>query len=155
MRPKMATNSKAWRQPNLAMSRDKGPCPPTAPSIPAVMLSPATKAKRFGGNQILASLKQATAAKEAEIAIKGEKEGILRTAREDGGKIVEDLRKQAIEEERRLLREATEKSVAILADGHKKAEEERAYILRESEKDVAKLAILAAEKILRTNGKTA
>jgi F-type H+-transporting ATPase subunit b len=105
--------------------------------------------------EIKEGVEAAKAAKDAEQVIKGEKEGILRSAREDGGKIVEGLRKQGIEEERRLLREAQEKSAAVMDDSRKKAEEERAYILRESEKEVAKMAVLAAEKILRNSGKTA
>jgi F-type H+-transporting ATPase subunit b len=105
--------------------------------------------------EITEGVKAAASAKATEQAIKGEKEGILRSAREDGGKIIENLRKQGIEEERRLLREAQEKSGVLLEDSRKKAEEERAYILRESEKEVAKMAVLAAEKILRTNGTTA
>jgi F-type H+-transporting ATPase subunit b len=105
--------------------------------------------------EIKEGVEAAKAAKDAELVIKGEKEGILRSAREDGGKIVEGLRKQGIEEERRLLREAQEKSAALMDDSRKKAEEERAYILRESEKEVAKMAVLAAEKILRNSGKTA
>ena len=105
--------------------------------------------------EIKEGVEAAAAAKASEIAIKGEKEGILRGAREDGGKIVESLRKEGIEEERRILREAQEKSTVLLDDSRKKAEEERAYILRESEKEVAKMAILAAEKILRNSAKTA
>ena len=105
--------------------------------------------------EIKEGVEAAAGAKAAEQAIKGEKEGILRTAREDGGKIVDGLRKQGIEEERRIMREAQEKSTVLLDDSRKKAEEERAYILRESEKEVAKMAILAAEKILRSSGKTA
>ncbi len=92
-------------------------------------------------------------AKEAEQVIKNEKEGILRTAREDGGKIVEHLRKQGIEEEQRILRDAQAKSIQLLDESRKKSEEERAYILRESEKEVAKMAVLAAEKILRADAK--
>ncbi len=74
---------------------------------------------------------------------------ILLEAREEGGKIVEDLHKQGIEAERKMLREAQEKSAATLAEAKSKAEEERDYILRESEKEVARMATLAAEKILR------
>ncbi len=105
--------------------------------------------------KIFQGLTDAKAATEERAEIEHEKDGILRSAREDGGKIVENLRKQGIEEERRMLREAQEKSASLLADSRKRAEEEKAYILRESEKEVAKMAILAAERILRSNSKTA
>jgi F-type H+-transporting ATPase subunit b len=95
------------------------------------------------------------AAKEKEAAIDRERDGIIRSAREEGGKIVEHLRKEGIEAERKLLRESQEKSVALLTDAKRQAEEEKAHILRESEKEIAKMAVLAAEKLLRGSGKTA
>lgn len=115
-----------------------------------IMAILAKREKEIGDGLIAAQ-----AAKDAEVAIKGEKDGIIRSAREDGGKIVENLRKQGVEEEHRLLREAHEKSLAILEESRKRAEEERAHILHESEKEVARMAILAAEKILRTSVKEA
>lgn len=105
--------------------------------------------------KIAAGIKDAEDARNEKTRIEASKDGILLSAREDGGKIVETLRKQGIEEERRLLREAQEKSAVLLDESRKKAEEERAYILRESEKEVAKMAVLAAEKILRTNSTAA
>lgn len=91
------------------------------------------------------------ASKEKE-RITSETEGILRSAREEGGKIVDTLHKRGVEEERKLVRDANEKSNALLSAAKQKANEEREHILRESEKEIARMAILAAEKILRTNG---
>ncbi|OGZ05091.1 MAG: ATP synthase F0 subunit B [Candidatus Lloydbacteria bacterium RIFCSPHIGHO2_01_FULL_49_22] len=105
--------------------------------------------------EIALGVAAADSAKKEKEAILEEKDGILRAAREEGGKIVEGLRKEGSLQERAMVREAGEQSAAILADAKAKAEEERAYILRESEKDVAKAAILAAEKILRTSVHTA
>ena len=101
--------------------------------------------------QIADGVAAAASALKERDAIASEKDGILRAAREEGGKIRETLRKDGIEQERTTLREAGEKSAAILAEAKKKADEERAYILRESEKEVAKAAVLAAEKILRAS----
>ncbi len=88
------------------------------------------------------------AAKEKAV-IADTKDEILRSAREEGGGIVKDLRKQAAEAEHKMLRDAAEKSDALLAEARNKAVEEREHILRESEKEVARMAVLAAEKILR------
>jgi F-type H+-transporting ATPase subunit b len=99
--------------------------------------------------ELAKGLNDAEAATKERAELEASKTSILQSAREDGGKIVEDLRKQGIEEERRLLREAQERSIALLEESRKKAEDERAYILRESDKDVARMAVLAAEKILR------
>lgn len=92
-----------------------------------------------------------SAIKEKE-RITSETEGILRLAREEGGKIVDTLHKRGVEEERKLVRDANEKSTALLSAAKSKANEEREHILRESEKEIARMAILAAEKILRSNG---
>jgi F-type H+-transporting ATPase subunit b len=90
----------------------------------------------------------ASAALERE-AIAIEKTEIVSAARAEGNAIVEGVRKDALERERALLREAEEKSAAILVEAKARAEEERTHILRESEKEVARMAVLAAEKILR------
>jgi F-type H+-transporting ATPase subunit b len=89
-------------------------------------------------------------AKKEKERVATEGEHTLLAAREEGGKIVEELRKEGIEAERMILREAQEMSTSILTDAHTRAEEERAHLLRESEKEIAKMALLAAEKILRT-----
>ena len=90
-------------------------------------------------------------AKKEEERILSEEENILLKAREDGGKIVEELREDGLESKRTILHEAQEKATAIIADANKKAEEERVYMLRESEKEIVRSAVLAAEKILRGN----
>ena len=105
--------------------------------------------------EIALGVAAADSAKKEKEAILEEKAGILRAARGKWGKTVARLRKEGSLQERAMVREAGEQSAAILADAKAKAEEERAYILRESEKDVAKAAILAAEKILRTSVHTA
>ena len=92
----------------------------------------------------------AEAAQREKEAIVQEKDAILLSARVEGGKIVEELRKEGGIEERKIIKEAQEKSQTLLLNAKAHAEEERAFILRESEKEVAKMAVLAAEKILRT-----
>jgi F-type H+-transporting ATPase subunit b len=99
--------------------------------------------------EISDGLAAAARAKETERGSEVEKERIIREARDEGGKIIDAMRKEGTESERKQLRDAAEKSVAIIESARMKADEERAYILREAEKDVAKAAILAAEKILR------
>lgn len=88
------------------------------------------------------------AAKEKD-AIAATKDEILRSAREEGGAIVKDLRREASEAEQKMMREAQEKTTLMLEEARTKAHDERTHILRESEKEVARMAVLAAEKILR------
>lgn len=101
---------------------------------------------------ITEGLADAQTAKEEKARIALESEQILRAAREEGGKLVETLHKQGLEEERKLIRDAQEKSTLLLAEAKQKANEERAHILRETEGEIARMALLAAEKILRANG---
>lgn len=101
--------------------------------------------------EIADGVRAALEAKQEEARIHAEKDAILAHAREEGGKIVEELRKSGIESERTIVREAQEMSSSILTDAHARAEEERAHLLRESEKEIARTALLAAEKILRAN----
>lgn len=98
-------------------------------------------------------LANAEEAKNEIARVAAQKEVVLRQAREDGGRLVEALHKEGIEEERKLLREAQEKGVAIIALAEERALGERAHMLRESEKEIAKMAILSAEKILRADAK--
>ncbi len=100
--------------------------------------------------QIAEGLKDAEASSKERAELAESKDAILQSARQEGGKIVDDLRKEGTEEGRNIVKEAQEKSQSLLSDAKQKAEEEKAFILRESEKEVAKMAVLAAEKILRT-----
>ena len=94
-------------------------------------------------------LRDAEDAKTAKREMDAESEKTLRVARTEGGKLVETLRKQGLEEERAILRSAQEKSAALLIAAETRANEERAHILHEAEREIAKLAILGAEKILQ------
>lgn len=96
-------------------------------------------------------LRDAELAKSEMTRVGAETQVLLRKAREDGGKLVDTLHKQGIEEERRIIREAQEKSAALLSEAQILAKEEQAHMLRESEKEIAKMAILGAEKILRAS----
>lgn len=99
--------------------------------------------------EIAEGVASAQHAKAEEEKIAQEKDGILLSARAEGGRIADDLRKEGLETERKIIHEAHEKSTAMIADAIKNAEEERVYILRETEKEIARSAVLAAEKILR------
>ena len=94
-------------------------------------------------------LRDAEEAKSEMARVKSESELLLRKAREDGGKLVDTLHKEGVAEERRIVREATDKATQLISEAKVKADEERAFILRESEKEIAKMAMLSAEKILR------
>lgn len=63
--------------------------------------------------------------------------------------IVSAARDAATTEKARLLKEAEARAVAVTRDAELRAEEAAKKAERESEKDIARVAILAAEKILK------
>ncbi len=96
-------------------------------------------------------LDDAKHAEEDRKAAETGREEILLSAREDGGRLADALHKKGVEEERRIVREAQDKSMAILAEAQARAKEEHAYMMKKSEAEMAKMAVLAAEKILRAD----
>ncbi len=96
-------------------------------------------------------LKDAEEAGREKDKVLKEKDGILASAREEGGKIAEGIRKHATAEAGEVLRGAQGKGAEIIAEAKTKAEAERDHTLRESEKEIARMAVLATEKILRNS----
>lgn len=89
-----------------------------------------------------ATEKLATADSEAAHRVQNaslEAEGIVASARE-----------HASEEKARIVKEAEARAAASLKDAEARAAEAAAKALRESEKEIARLAILAAEKVAKT-----
>ncbi len=63
--------------------------------------------------------------------------------------IVSSAREAGAVEKQRLLKEAEERAVAVTKDAEERAKESAARLARESEQDIARLAVLAAENILK------
>jgi F-type H+-transporting ATPase subunit b len=92
------------------------------------------------------AVKAATALEEADA----EKTTILKAAHTEAAHIVERGTKHAEEKEKAILAEAEEKAARELARAKESAAELKAATLKESEGEIAKMAILAAEKVLRS-----
>jgi F-type H+-transporting ATPase subunit b len=80
-----------------------------------------------------ADTEAATVVKSAEV----EADGIVKSARDTGK-----------QERERIVKEADARAAAIAADADARAKETAAKSVRESEKEIARIAILAAEKVL-------
>lgn len=74
---------------------------------------------------------------------------VLQSAEREAEGIVADARNTAGTERERIVREAEARSAAIAKDVDLRAAEAKAKALRESEEEIARLAILAAEKAMR------
>ncbi len=88
-----------------------------------------------------ASEKAAQADENAAKVVKGaetEAEGIVSSARDLAGT-----------EKSRIMKEAEARAAQVALDAEARAQETAAKALRDSEKEVARLAVLAAEKVLR------
>jgi F-type H+-transporting ATPase subunit b len=93
-------------------------------------------------------------AKQAEELFAGadaEAEARVKAADTEAEKIVAAAREAAGTEKARLLKEAEERAALVERDAEAHAAESVAKARRESEQDIARLAILAAEKVLKTH----
>ncbi len=76
-------------------------------------------------------------------------------AEEEAEGIVVSAREEATSQKSRIVKEAEARAAQVAADAEARAKETAAKALRDSEKEVARLAVLAAEKILRHPEKAA
>ena len=78
-----------------------------------------------------------------------EKEEILKNAVSEAGSIVKRGEEAAEREAGSIVKDAHEQSSRIVADGEKKAQALASSVRAKSEAEIAKIAVLAAEKILK------
>lgn len=90
--------------------------------------------------------KEATALRARVLA---EKSGIITRAEAEAEKVVGRASEAGKRERESIIRAGEERARVLLADAEARAEELKRHALRESDKEIAKAAVLAAEKILR------
>ncbi len=73
----------------------------------------------------------------------------LHSAEGEAESIVKGARETAQSEKARILKEAEARALDVAADAEARAKEASAKALRESEREIARLAVLATEKVLR------
>lgn len=89
-------------------------------------------------------------AKKKLDAADGEGQTIVRNASRKAEDIVAQARARADEKGSLLVKEAETRAQALLLEASVRAEEERRRTLQTAEADIARAAVLAAEKILRS-----
>ncbi len=99
--------------------------------------------------KIKKGMKDAEKASKEYEEINQRKNEILKEASKEGQEIVLIAKQRAEEKGAEVLREANENASSVLKDAQMRAEEEKAKALRESKEEIAKTAILAAERILK------
>lgn len=85
-------------------------------------------------------------------AVADEKASMLTAATKDGDTIVEKAVEQARVKEGELIKEAQLKSERVISEAGEKAEEIKKQAFEESKREIARTAILTAEKILKNQG---
>jgi len=99
--------------------------------------------------KIAQGLQDAEAAAAAKAEASAEKQTILTGAHLEAGEVAKRAKAAADATAAEIVSGAQDKAAAVLTDAEAKREQIKAAALKESEKEIASLAVLAAEKILR------
>jgi len=99
--------------------------------------------------KISQGLLDAEAAAQAKAEAGEEKQTILTTAHLEAGEVAKRAKTAADTAAAEIMAAAQVKAGAVLSDAEAKREQIKAAALKESEKEIATLAVLAAEKVLR------
>ncbi len=100
--------------------------------------------------KIKKGIEDAEAASQARTDALAEKTVIVKEAHTEAGTIFARATANAEEKEKALLAEANEKVARDIQNAKQLAADLKAQALKESEAEIAKLAFLAAEKVLKT-----
>jgi len=101
--------------------------------------------------KIAQGMKDAEAAAVAKASADEEKKGILSAAHKDAEEVGSKAKTYADEKALGIAVEAQNKAEGIIKSAEAKSEEIKAQARKDSEAEIAKLSILAAEKILKTH----
>jgi len=99
--------------------------------------------------KIAKGVADAEAAASARAKTEGERAGVLSAAEKEAESVVAKAVDEGKVERATIVKKAQERSDVMLEDARAEAEEARRRALAESEKDIARMATLAAEKILK------
>ena len=100
-------------------------------------------------DKIAQGLKDAEDAAKAKAEAGVEKQAILAAAHTDAAAVAERAKKAADSKASEIVIGAEDKAAAVVADAETKREQIKEQARKESEKEIAEVAILAAEKILK------
>jgi F-type H+-transporting ATPase subunit b len=100
--------------------------------------------------KIAQGMKDAEGAAKAKASADEEKRGILSIAHKDAEEVSAKAKTYADEKAVVIAAEAQTKAESIIKNAEAKSEEMKQQARKDSEAEIAKLAVLAAEKVLRT-----
>lgn len=101
--------------------------------------------------KIAQGLKDAEAAGAERAKALAERTGIVSEAQHEAETIVARAEVKGKEERSSIVKTAQDRAAQIVKDAELEAEEEKRRVMKESEAEIARAAVLAAEKILKQN----
>jgi len=116
------------------------------------LYKPVLKVLQDREDTIAQGIKDAEAAVAAKAEAEHEKQAVLKTAHQEAAEVVNRAKTAATEQAEEILHEAQHKAAKTLNEAEQAGLERKAALLRESEAEITKLALLAAEKVLREKG---
>lgn len=99
--------------------------------------------------KIAKGIADAKAAEAARASAEEEKKGIIATANKDAEAMTVRATEHAAQKADQIVADAHKKADQVIKDAGERGNEMKAQALKESEAEIAKLAVLAAEKILK------
>ncbi len=114
-----------------------------------LLYKPVMKTLDERAEKIRQGVEDADRAAEAAANADEEAQKVVQGASQEADSIVANAREHANSEKARIVKEAETRAAQVQADADARASETAAKALRDSEKEVARLAVLAAERVLR------
>lgn len=114
------------------------------------LYQPVLKLLRDREEKIAAGIKDAEAAAAAKVGAEAEKRTVIAAANQEAEAMAVRAKVHAVQKAEAIVAEANKKAEQTAKDAALRAEEMKAQAIKESEAEIAKLAILAAEKVLAT-----
>ncbi|MEZ4200109.1 MAG: F0F1 ATP synthase subunit B [Candidatus Paceibacterota bacterium] len=114
-----------------------------------LLYKPLLKVLQDREDTIAQGIKDAESAAKAKAKAADEKKEILTAAHKEAGEVALRAKESAEEQANQIVATANDKAGAIVTDAEKKAGDIQAQARADSEAEIAKLAVLAAEKVLR------
>jgi F-type H+-transporting ATPase subunit b len=99
--------------------------------------------------KIAKGVDDAAEAARSRAAVEGEKFGIIASANKEAEAVVARAAEEGKKERAEIVKAAQDRAEATLRDAELQAAEAKHQALKESEKEIAQVAILAAEKLLQ------
>ena len=115
-----------------------------------LLYKPVMKTLEERKQKIAAGVYAAQVAEEKALAADGLAAKVVQGAETEAEGIVGTARESAQIERTRIIKEAEVRAASVEKDAQARATEDAARVLRDSEKEIARLSVLAAEKVLRS-----